>query len=469
MQVLPAPSGGDELSAFLQLSPDGVVVVDRAGCITTVNDRAGEMFGWPPAELAGHSVEDLVPGPRRTRHEGLRERYQVSPHTRAMGAGLDLAAARRDGTRFPVDISLTAYTAPDGAPLVIAVIRDMTEQRRRDRDTARLAALVQSSDAAMLSIDPEQRVDSWNPGAQLAFGYRADEIVGRDVMTLVPEGVQGETRALYERAASGERVEFFDAPRLHQDGHEVPMGITLSAMRDATGAFIGWSEVMRDRTERVRLHARLAAAEADRQVLADRERIARDLHDVVIQRIFAAGMGLQGLASTIDPQTPTHERLARIITELDTAVREIRTSIFTIRQQPGDVATLRGRVLDIGTEMTAALGFRPTFDFRGPIDLVVTGDVGDAVVAVVHEGLANIAKHAQATEARVRVLADPTSVRVIVADDGIGMPSSGRRSGVANMAARANQLGGSLQIEGGPDGGTTLTMTLPIAWPSAAS
>ncbi|MGN6605386.1 MAG: PAS domain-containing sensor histidine kinase [Jatrophihabitans sp.] len=464
MPVPPAEPIADvsALDPFLLLSPDAVVVVGRGGRIDRINARAADLFGWSPDDLVGQPIEALVPAELHEVHRRQRDGFLSAPHTRPMGAGLSLEAARRDGTTFPVDISLSVLPTVDGSPVVIAVVRDMTEQRQRDRAAARLAALVRSSDAAMLSATAQRRIDSWNPAAEVLLGYGPAEIVGHDALELVPDRLRDETQELYERVRNGEGVTLFDTARRHRDGSEVPVAITVSAMRDPLGAFLGWCEVVRDQSERLRIQARLAAAETDRQVLADRERIARDLHDLVIQRIFAAGMGLQALATTIDPDDPAAARVTKAIGELDMAVREIRTSIFTIRRKPGDVASLRARLLDIGTEMTEALGHRPTFDFRGPVDIVVTDDISEAAAAVVREGLANIAKHAQAREARVRVHADAGALRVAVSDDGIGIDETGHRSGLANIAARAEELGGTCTIDTAAGTGTTITWSVPI-------
>ena len=200
-------------------------------------------------------------------------------------------------------------------------------------------------------------------------------------------------------------------------------------------------EVVRDQTERLQIPAELAAAEAERRVYADRERIARDLHDRVIQRIFAAGMGLQGVQGLVaSPELAG--RLASLSAELDEAVRDIRTSVFTLRRGPGDFS-FRGQLIDIGEHTAEALGFRPRIDFRGPVDLATPAHIAEQSVAVVREALANVAKHAHATSAEVTVRVDSDRLTIVVADDGRGIRQEGRRSGLRNLAERAERLGGS--------------------------
>jgi signal transduction histidine kinase len=214
----------------------------------------------------------------------------------------------------------------------------------------------------------------------------------------------------------------------------------------------------------------LADARADQQrmaVLEDRDRIARDLHDHVIQRLFAAGLSVNALARKTSDESGA-ARLARIAGDLDDTIRQIRTSIFQLRGTIGpDVGTLRARVLEIAGEMAAPLGFQPTVRFRGPVDAVVSGAPVEDVVAVVRESLSNAARHAAATRVEVDVAAEGREVTVLVRDDGVGLPPTGRRSGLANLRRRAEQYGGSLTLgpadyTDGASRGTLVQWVIPL-------
>ncbi|WP_298227862.1 GAF domain-containing protein [Gryllotalpicola sp.] len=209
----------------------------------------------------------------------------------------------------------------------------------------------------------------------------------------------------------------------------------------------------------------LARARLDRQrldVIEDRGRIARDLHDHVIQRLFGTGLGLQSLIAA----DPAHaEAIARHVAEIDAAIGDIRTAVFTLKSGSiSDATRVRHRLLDVVAELTPSLAAPPRITFAGPVDLMLTGDLADDVVAVVRETLANVARHARAGTTVVDVAVSDLAVTVTVDDDGIGLdPASTRSSGTANLAARAEGHGGTFALERSPAGGTRARWHAPLS------
>ena len=195
-------------------------------------------------------------------------------------------------------------------------------------------------------------------------------------------------------------------------------------------------------------------------LMEDRSRIARDLHDHVIQRLFAAGLGLQATATAVDPGVA--ERITGSIAEIDAAIAQIRQSIFALDQPPeASAVSLRARVLETVERVGAQLARRPSLAFVGPVDLMVSGDLVDDVIAVVNEGLANVVRHAEAQHAEVHISAVAGEVTVLVSDDGRGPGDSPRLSGLRNMKERADRRGGTFTIAPGSLAGTRLTWTVP--------
>jgi two-component system, NarL family, sensor histidine kinase DevS len=196
-------------------------------------------------------------------------------------------------------------------------------------------------------------------------------------------------------------------------------------------------------------------------VFEDRDRIARDLHDLVIQRLYATGMSLQGTVSLIGAPAAA-DRVTRAVDALDETIHEIRSSIYALQARPqAAVPGLRSRVLAVADEMTPMLGFAPTLQLTGRLDDEVPDDVAEHVLTVLREALSNVARHANARQVDVQVRA-AGDLTLVIADDGRGVGDTTRRSGLANMEDRASQVGGAMQVESAPDKGTTLTWRAPL-------
>ncbi|MGO9196191.1 MAG: GAF domain-containing protein [Acidimicrobiales bacterium] len=209
--------------------------------------------------------------------------------------------------------------------------------------------------------------------------------------------------------------------------------------------------------DNARLHQRLG----ELALFADRERIARDLHDTVIQRLFAVGLSLQGLARIVDPPSAA-ERIEAAVDELDLTIGDIRSTIFALqlRSETG----MRAAITKVVTEARDTLGFLPRVQFEGPLEASVDSGVAEAATAVVREALSNVARHARATRADVAVAATSHELRVTISDDGIGIrrSSSPGGNGLRNMAARAEQVGGVLEVRSEPGEGTSVSWRIPI-------
>jgi signal transduction histidine kinase len=214
----------------------------------------------------------------------------------------------------------------------------------------------------------------------------------------------------------------------------------------------------------------LADARDDQQrvvLLEDRERIARDLHDHVIQRLFASGLTVESVAAGLGGD-PRGRRLAEIVEDIDGTIRQIRTSIFQLRGPLSNrTGTVRRQVLGVVAEVTPVLGFDPRVTFAGPVDIAVPEALVADVVAVVRETLTNVGRHAQARSAGVDVRATATTLEIVVTDDGRGIGAQARRSGLANLRARARGHGGDLEIAPSPGAtgteGTCLRWTVRLA------
>ncbi len=205
--------------------------------------------------------------------------------------------------------------------------------------------------------------------------------------------------------------------------------------------------------------------EAERLTLfEDRARIARDLHDHVIQQLFASGMKLQGVAMSLGDESPDAQSIEQVVDTIDAAIRQIRSSIFQLRPRTLlGAGGVRAGVLAVVTEVTPSLAGDPSVSFSGPVDTVSNEALLADVVAVVREALTNVARHAQAQRVTASVAVTASTLVVTVEDDGVGVGASARSSGLANIRQRAENRSGKLDVGPGADGrGTRLTWQVPI-------
>ncbi|HEY6592987.1 MAG TPA: GAF domain-containing protein [Asanoa sp.] len=208
----------------------------------------------------------------------------------------------------------------------------------------------------------------------------------------------------------------------------------------------------------------LADARAEQQraaMLDDRERIAADLHDNVIQRLFAAGLSLQSVAAQLGSGRAA-DRIGSTIHDLDETISQIRTSIFQLNQPPGArSSTVRGRLLDVVAEVAPALGFEPAVRFAGLLENTLSDGVVEDLTAVLREALTNVARHAMARSAEVEVTSELGRLTLDVRDDGVGMGTTTRSSGLSNMRRRADRHGGTLKVTARSPSGTWLCWSVP--------
>ena len=202
-------------------------------------------------------------------------------------------------------------------------------------------------------------------------------------------------------------------------------------------------------------------------VLEDRDRIARDLHDDVIQRLFATGLSLQGLVRTSD-DAELAQGLNGAIAEIDTTIRRIRSAIFELTGTTGDRG-VRAGVLALVHELRSVLGFDPSVSFSGAVDHTVPPDVAEHLLAATREALTNVARHARASRVSVELAVEEGRCTLTVTDDGRGLGTSAAKGtmeggfGIANLRRRAEKLGGDLEVRSAPGGGTTMALRVPVA------
>ncbi|KQV05024.1 sensor histidine kinase [Leifsonia sp. Root112D2] len=224
-------------------------------------------------------------------------------------------------------------------------------------------------------------------------------------------------------------------------------------------------EIASDLAGRATVAMELTDARADQQrmlLLEDRGRIARDLHDHVIQQLYGTGLGLQSVTELV-PRGLAADTMETAIENIDAAIAQIRTAIFALSNTRADrPEAIRHRIIDVVNEIGGALPHTPRMSFSGPVDLVVDAELAHDVLAVVREALTNVVKHANAQHVALSIAADAREIVLEVTDDGIGLPPMHPRSGLLNLETRASARSGSFTVES-QNGQTTVRWSVPIS------
>lgn len=244
-------SSPSDLGGLLEAAPDAMVVIDRNGTIVLVNAQTESVFGYTRAELLGQSVEILVPANVHDLHRRHRLDYVREPHARSMGSGLDLKARRKDGSEFPVEISLAPLQTDDQL-LISAAVRDVSNKRREER---LFRGLLEAAPDAMVIVDQNGKIMLVNAQVERRFGYERDELIGQSVEILVPERFSG----MHVGFRSGYVVDPRARPMgladdlfaRRKDGSEFPVEISLAPLETDDGLLV--SAAVRDISERTRL------------------------------------------------------------------------------------------------------------------------------------------------------------------------------------------------------------------------
>jgi PAS domain S-box-containing protein len=506
---------------LVESAPDAVVIIDGDGEIQLVNAETERLFGYRRDELLGLQIEHLLPERFRERHVGYRAGFVVDPAARPVwtepgivgtqGNGsksdstqrketedvhrrsearfavpLETApdavivdeggkivlvnehttGRRKDGSEFPIHISLAAIETDQGR-VATAFIRDTSERRRGEIAARRLAAIVESSEDAIISKDLDGTIQTWNLGAERMFGYSAQEAVGRTISLLIPPGISDEFPGLLERLQRGEEAEQFETRRMRKDEVVLDVVVKISAVRDVDGEIIGAAEIARDVTS---LKAQ-AELERERALLAhlvdageeQRGRIAGDIHDDSIQAITAAGMRLQILRRTIDDPEQL-QLLGELEKTIQLSISRLRHLLFELHPPALDTDGLSA-ALELYLAETQSEG-ETRHKLEDNLRIQPPAQVRTILYRIVQEVLANVRTHAKAESVTVTLDERDYGYRVRVTDDGIGFapedlkPVAGHL-GLSAMKERASLAGGWLRIDSAPGKGTTVEVWIP--------
>jgi two-component system CheB/CheR fusion protein len=254
--------------ALLDSALDCIITMDATGRVREFNAAAQRVFGYSREQAVGQELASLIiPEAMRERHRtGLRH-YLETGEGPVLGRRLEVTALRADGSEILVELAITALREK-GHPIFVAYLRDITARNRGEEASRHLAAIVESSDDAIISKDLNGQITSWNVAAQRLFGYTAEEIVGKSVTTLIPPDRQHEEPVILGRIRRGERIDHYETVRRRKDGSLFNISVTVSPLKDENGKVIGASKIARNITDRIQNDRRRTAQYAVANLLA---------------------------------------------------------------------------------------------------------------------------------------------------------------------------------------------------------
>src|SRR6478752_1712685 len=384
-------------------------------------------------------------------HPPMRSFLGVPVRARGAVFGRLYLTEKLNGSAFSEDDEIVVSALASAAGIAIDNSRLCGEAQRRQR---RLVAI---ADITALRV-------------VACVGMNADAIIGRTIPTTgstsgavfadhVPRKVSG----LAFDLAAGLGLEFGPALALPLGAGESVSGVLLTVRKPGSAGFDEDElEVLSSFADQAALalqHAEMQTARRELEILADRDRIARDLHDHVIQRLFGVGLAMQSTRRHVQNAVAA-DRLDDHIDQLHEVVQDIRVAIFDLQTDPAEASQLRARLHETITALTVDAPLRTTVRMTGPLDLVPATLAQDAE-AVVSEAVSNVLRHADATELTITVSVD-SDLAIEVKDNGVGIPTTVARSGLHNLAQRAAAAGGSCRVDHADNGGTRLLWTAPL-------
>ncbi|MGH9685526.1 MAG: PAS domain S-box protein [Candidatus Acidiferrales bacterium] len=466
-------------------SNDAIFIINPArDAIVDVNVKAWQLLGYSREELLSLPISAVHPGEMPALQE-----FAQSVARSGKGWTDTLTCLHKDGHLIPAEISASMIER-DGSMCMIALVRDITERKHAEKARAQLAAIVESSDDAMVSETLDGTITSWNKGAERLFGYAAEEAIGQNITFIIPDDRLHEERTILELLNRGERVEHFETARKSKGGSLLDVSLTISLMKGTAGRIVGASKVARDITQQKRdrhalqeAHDRLEylveqrtaavrklSAEVIRSQDEERRRISRELHDSVGQYLSLAKMTVEELRNSTAPKKEA-KALSQVSDILDKCLAEART-ISHLLHPP---------LLDEVGLASAAHWYVEGFSKRSGIQVNLNvsedlkrlpGMLEIVLFRILQESLTNVHRHAQTQSVDVQIQVGAGEVTLDVRDHGRGIPpqllerfrstGQGAGMGLVGMRERILELGGRFEIQSNKNG-TLLRVAAPLS------
>ena len=491
-----AQSDDSLFNTLIATAVDGIVVIDERGIVQVYNEGCRRLFQYDPAEVVGRNVKLLMPEPYRDEHDGYIGRYRATGEARIIGIGREVRGARKDGTTFPMYLSVGAGKHA-GKRIFVGIIHDLSsihaQQMAHEDQTRFLASIVKSSNDAILSKTLDGIIISWNHAAEDMFGYSQGEVLGKHISILFPPDRLAEENVIIAKIRAGEKVEHFETTRRRKDGTDFDISLTISPIFDASGRIVGASKTARDITERKAAEARLRSVQGELSHVARLTEmgqlsaaLAHELNQPltavlnymnVTKRLLAMA-DPAALGKAVDAVTKAGQqalRAGQIIRRLRDFVekRESKRTIEDVNRVVEDAIAL-GMVghaaLNIKVHRKLARNLAPLLIDKVQIQQVLVNLMRNAAEAMAETPRRELTISTEAIE--------DMAVEISVCDTGPGIPddvaqrlfqpfvttkSGGMGIGLAISQSIVEAHGGQLAMRPNDGGGTIFTFRLPAA------
>ena len=472
-RVVVLKGGEPAYRMLVEAMSEGAATVSAAGVVLYSNRRFAELIGRPSGKVVGTPVGSLVVENERSGFESL-----LAAARKGVAKG-EFSLLSNEGKWIPVHVSLSRLPGKLNRTLGM-VVTDLTEPKRRqaERTQLQLAAIVESSQDAIIGKTLDARIVSWNRGAEAIYGYTAAEAVGQSISILLPTGNSDELPAIMARIRRGEKVEHYETRRRRKDGTVIDISLAVSPIKTPEGETIGASAVARDITERKRVEEAKRAEVLHRLLLEhvltaqeeERRRIARELHDEAGQLLTSLLVGLRTLddSRSLADTRAKGRSLRKITAQAIDEVGRMARGLHPIALDDHGLGVALGRhVAEYAKNHNIAVDLKLAgLDSTNLLPAVQTG-----LYRILQEALTNVARHSGAKAVAIVFKRCATALEVTVTDDGHGFDmkalavlSSGRM-GIQSIRERVALLDGTVHFASDATG-TRIVVQIPLAQPA---